>query len=144
MKYLNQLLRSPDSLGQLRLAVREISRLTNRIRAGLPDDLGRHVVGCAPRGDTVVVFAESASWASQLRYAQQQILQASREILGDRIRNVQFRIAPPQTAVDAPSTIPELSDSTRHLLRRTAEGINDDDLANALRRLGRCDDQDAD
>jgi hypothetical protein len=148
MKYLNQFLKRSDSLDRLRLSALQLATLTRRIRAALPGEFASHIVGCAPKtagtpgGDTLVVLVDSAAWASQLRYVQHDILSACRTALNDRIRNVQFKILPPE-APPPPSRTVTLSDTTRHLLQRSADGIADEALANALRRLGRRRDQDA-
>lgn len=136
MKDLRQFLVRSSALGRLGPAARTLSRLTEEIRSRLPAQLAAHVQGCAPRGDGVVILADSAAWASQLRYAQTEILSACREHLGGQVRQVRFKIVPADSPAGNPSR-PVLSPRSRELLRQTAEILSDKELAEALRKLGR-------
>src|SRR5690606_17730448 len=115
MKYLDQYLDKPGSLGHLHLATRKLNQLAGAVRKTLPAGSADHVVGCAvaPRG--VIVFADSAAWASQFRYLQQDILRACRQLLGEGCTQVQFRVLPPLPTPGNPSSS-SLNDDTRRLL----------------------------
>lgn len=140
MKFLNQFIQNGDPLDRLRSSAAKLAALTHRIRAVLPEETRMHVVGCAPRPGTVVVLADSAAWAAQLRYQQQAILAVCRETFGERVQQVRFKVLPPESPAGNPPA-PELTEKARSLLRGTASGIADDELAAALRRLS--GDQDA-
>ncbi len=143
MKPLDQFVQRNSALGRLRVGARQLEALTRRIRAVIPAEARDHVVGCAPRPGTVVVLADTAAWAAQLRYLQDDVLAACREQLGERIQRVQFKVLPPEPLAGKPPA-PDISKSTRHLLQGTASGIADNELAAALRRLSEPRDQDAD
>lgn len=143
MKNFSQFFQRNDALSRLRLTARQLTALTREIRAALPTESGSHIVGCAPRPGALVILTDSAAWASQLRYAQADILAICRRKLDADIRRVHFKVLPPEPAAPESPAV-EISDSSRDLLKRSATGIADDELAAALRRLSRRDDQDAD
>lgn len=43
-------------------------QLLNRVRASLPGNISAHAVGCVITNDRLLVFAESATWATRLRF----------------------------------------------------------------------------
>ena len=145
MKSLKQYVQKDSALDRLRISAAKLEALTRRIRATLPADARPHIAGCAPRPDTLVVLVDSAAWATQLRYLQDDVLAVCRQELGRRILRVQFKVmlsaAVPGSAGNPP--VPDLPENTRRLLRGAAAGIADDELAAALRRLSETG-QDAD
>lgn len=143
MKYLNQFVQGSDVLDRLRLGARQVAILTRDIRAAVPTEFAPHVVGCVPRKDVVVILVDAAAWATQLRYLQQELLATCRRVLGGHIRQIRFKILPPEPVEEKPSAA-ELSFATRHLLQSTADGIADDELAKALRLLAREENEDGD
>jgi hypothetical protein len=111
-----------DSRGQ--------SLLLENLLAQLPPSFRPHCKGVRPDGDTLVVFADSPVWATRLRYEAPRILPA----IG--FRNLRVRVTPPATAArPATKRAPALPASAAALLRETAAGVDDPDLAGALRRL---------
>jgi hypothetical protein len=48
--------------------------LAARVRKSLPGPEKEHVISASYRGDTLVVIADSAAWASHIRYAQAHLL----------------------------------------------------------------------
>lgn len=134
MKSFSQFINKAGSLDQIRRSARQLESLAKRIRAVLPDDAATHMVGCALQPGTVVVFCDNAVWAAQLRYSQPTILDACQQTFGTEIRRVQFKILPPEPLAGKPPA-PELTENSRRLLEQAANGIADDNLAEALRRL---------
>lgn len=144
MKPFSQFINKAGSLDQIRRSARQLELLAQRIRAVLPADAATHVVGCALQPGTAIVFCDNAAWAAQLRYSQPSILDACQQTFGNEIRRVQFRILPSEPLAGKPPA-PELTENSRRLLEQAANGIPDDDLAEALRRLSsNAPDQDAD
>lgn len=110
--------------------VRAQSLLLEKLLARLHPATRPHCMSARRDGDTLVVSADSAAWATRLRY------EAAR-ILGEMdARNLRVRVAPPPgeppRAVATPPTLPE---SAAAALRETAKGVTDPDLAAALLRL---------
>lgn len=102
----------------------------------LPPRLRQHVVLANVRGDTAVMVADSAAWATQLRYLQHAVLERLRERHDLPVRRLAVRIAParehPPPSTTAPVRLP--ASSARHLAA-LAEDEADPSLAAALRRL---------
>jgi hypothetical protein len=48
--------------------------LADRVRAALPGPEKEHVVSATYKEDTLTVLADSAAWATHIRYAQQDLL----------------------------------------------------------------------
>lgn len=144
MKPFSQFINKADSLNQIRRSARLLESLAQRIRAVLPGDAATHVVGCALQPGTVIVFCDNAAWAAQLRYSQTSILDACQQTFGNEIQRVQFKILPSEPLAGKPPA-PELTENSRRLLEQAANGIADDNLSAALRRLSsNAPDQDAD
>lgn len=132
--------RRPTSLGNLIFRhaplrrwmedIRGQSLLLENLLAQLPPDFRPHCAGARPDGDTLVVFADSPVWATRLRY------EAPRILPGVGFRNLRVRVTPPAVPSRGEARpAPALPAAAAALLRETAEGIADPDLAGALRRL---------
>jgi hypothetical protein len=110
--------------------VREQSALLEKLLAQLPPAFRPHCAGVRADGDTLVVFADSPGWATRLRYESPRILP------GVGFRNLRIRVTPPATAApQATRGTPTLPATAAALLRETAAGIADPDLADTLLRL---------
>jgi hypothetical protein len=48
--------------------------LADRVRGALPEPEKAHVISASYRATTLVILADSAAWASRIRYAQEQLL----------------------------------------------------------------------
>jgi len=57
-----------NDLSQLVDRAREAGELASVVRALLPEELGTHVTGAVLRDETVVILADSAAWASRIRF----------------------------------------------------------------------------
>jgi len=103
----------------------------------LPSPMREHVRLANIRGDTVVMVADSAAWATQLRYMQHAVLERLREHHEPAVHRFTVKIAlpgePPSTPPSPPARLPE--SSARHLAALAADET-DPSLAAALRRLG--------
>jgi hypothetical protein len=110
--------------------IRGQSLLLENLLSQLPPDCRPHCAGLRPDADTLTVFADSPVWATRLRYEVPRILPE----LG--FRNLRVRVVPPaSTAPPAVRKAPPLSAAAADLLRETAAGVADPELAAALLRL---------
>ncbi len=108
--------------------------LDGRLQALLPPELRGRCRVANVRDDVIIVHAESAAWATRLRYLAQGLAQ---QLLGEngrmRIRVQPFhasRFQPP-----TPTRTPRLSGRAARALREAAERVSDEALGRALRRL---------
>lgn len=106
------------------------SLLLEQLTLQLPSAIRSHCVGARLDGDTLVVLADSAAWATRLRYAVPRIM------VQFGARNLRVRVMPldsrPRKKVrDRPRMPPEAA----LMLAQTAESTEDPALAAVLRRL---------
>lgn len=139
--------RKPVSIGQIleRLGNSEQQRLARRSQAIgrleqvldplLPAELiGRVRVGNF-RDGLLILYVESAAYASILRF---QVPQIKRCLLQDgRIRpeRIQVRVLPGRAHLDKPTRQASMSAASAAALEGTARSLTDPDLADALARL---------
>ncbi|MBS3963898.1 MAG: DUF721 domain-containing protein [Methylomonas sp.] len=112
----------------------EQQRLSNRVRAVLPNNIAPHVVHCVPSANRLLIYAESASWASQIRFFQGEILAKIQASGQQNISTVQVRVLPPLASPRTPRKprLPSI-DNVRLLQHHAA--ASEDVLASALARL---------
>lgn len=126
-------------------ALRQLLRIT---RDAVPAPMRPHVLACAVRDRTLVVFTDTGAWGSQLRFIQPAILDALEQVTGHRLQQVRFKVQqadsdPATRAPDRSATQDrEISDRSRAVIESAAAGISDPQLADSLRRLARKGDQD--
>jgi hypothetical protein len=57
-----------NDLSQLVDRAREAGELASQVRGLLPEELSAHVTGAVLHEETVVILADSAAWASRIRF----------------------------------------------------------------------------
>ncbi len=125
-------------LGDLVARAWRLARATDCLRQGLPSPLGDHGRVAGFEGGTVVVQADSAAWASRLRFMTAEVIAAVSPVLG-RVDRVKVSVAsPPPAARPAPRREPpQLGPEPAQTLARAAASVNDPALREALHRLAR-------
>ncbi len=115
-----------------------LAHWTRAARACLPG-AGLHVVGVDL--DDLVLVTDSGPWATRLRYEQKPFLECFRRHTGLAVQRLRVRVRPGPTpapaTVSTAGTLPPLSADNARLLLATADGLADDRLATALKRLAR-------
>jgi hypothetical protein len=66
--------------------------LAERVRASLPGPEKGHVISASYRDDTLVVIADSAAWASHIRYAQAHLLDQLRAQGETQVTKVRVKV----------------------------------------------------
>jgi hypothetical protein len=113
-----------------------LAQYDERLRAHLPEPLDRHCVLANLRGNTAVLAADSAAWASRLRYLAPALLPRLVD-LGLAVTRIDVVVMPPRTPPAPPRRRPacppptETGDAMLALAARTP----DEALAGALYRL---------
>ena len=80
-------------LGEIVERARDFARLTEAIRAALPEDLREGLVAASIATDGgLVVFGRSPAWAAKLRYESETLIDAARAI-GEKVSNVKLRVS---------------------------------------------------
>lgn len=134
----NILAATNNGLQPLFIHAHRLQMLNRTLRGALGEPLGPHVSISNIREDTAIVSAESSAWLTQLKYLAPTVLHILQGQKGfESLRKVQFKVQPDsQTPEDTrPPRQASLSPSGANILNSAAEGIQDPDLAEALRRL---------
>jgi hypothetical protein len=110
--------------------IRAQTVLLEQVRERLPSALRPHCISARRDGDTLVVFADSAVWATRLRY------EVGRVLIPLSVRNLRVRVAPPSPEAQQPKKArPVLPASAAAVLAETAAYVADPALAASMMRL---------
>jgi len=112
-------------------------QLLRHIRNNLPHPLADHVIHCVLNEKRLVIYTDSAAWASQLRFHKDQILQAVCKARNEPLEKLQVRILTDQ--------ISEKRDQHRKanlpsaekigLIRKEGNNLRDSQLGRAFQKL---------
>lgn len=130
-----EILRRPrGKLGQIMAQADQLIQLSRIFHAYLPPYLRDHAVLVRLDPEAWEVRADSAAWATRLRYALPSIGQALGQQLAMTLPKPRIRVAP---VALSPQPRPRLTLTRRNaeLLEATARGLTDPRLGAALRRL---------
>ncbi len=113
-----------------------LMQLQRRLRDLLPSPLAEHCHVANARGRTIIVYVDSAAWATQLRFLSDQL---AKTLLGEGGGRLKVRVRPSSrpSAPRKTRPAPRLSPDNARLLRESAGAISDEALGRALRRLAR-------
>lgn len=134
------LLSAPGSvLGALTEQARGLARLNRAVGAELDSEIAPHCQVTGLRGGTLTIICDSAAWATRLRY-HGPALRDRLAAAGTPVSEVRVAVRPPlqpqmAPVPAAPAAPPRLAASAAESLRVAAGAVEDDDLAEALRRL---------
>ena len=124
-------------IGSVLQRARHLSRLAKAIRKRLPVDLAEHALVANTRGDRVIMIVESAAWATRLRFHPTGFLAGLESPEGQPLRRVEVKVRP-LSREPRPVRQPRIpSAAVGEELNSVADGIADEELAQALRRLAR-------
>jgi hypothetical protein len=141
--------KKPSSLGKLlserdpKLATlvaeaQRLEALRRRVVTCLPAEAAPHCLGADLKDGVLTLFLDSGAWNTFLHYRRQALLTALQQILGSTCLSLKFKVLPEPIPGVPPKPGPRtLSQETQRLLESTAGGMDDADLAAALRRLAR-------
>ena len=131
-----RLRQSTGVLGRLVAKADEMNRLSRLFRAYLPPHLHDHAVLIRLDQEAWEVRADSASWATRLRYALPNIRPLLSEHLGVALPKPRIYVAPATAPPPPPQRLRlTLTQRNAELLEATARSLPDARLGAALRRL---------
>ncbi|MGZ8217163.1 DciA family protein [Methylomagnum sp.] len=128
-----------DILASLGSQLAEQNRLLQAVQACLPEFLASHCRHCVPKGERLLIYADTPAFASQLRFYGPSLLARLEEITGRRFREFQVRnllsvMAPPKSK-PPPALQPPTSRAVKTL--RDGAANSPDEIGEALLRLSR-------
>jgi hypothetical protein len=138
MRTIDELIETNPALRQLGAALAHRDELLRRVRRALPRDIAPHCVAAELDGAALRLLADSGGWATRLRYLTRDLREALRaESLV--VSAVEVRVLPPDARTEraAGERAPIRSEGAATCLEQAADGIGDDALRAAMRRLGR-------
>lgn len=108
------------------------------VRGALSEDMAKHAVHCVASGSCLLLYSDSASWASQIRFFNRAILDKIHAAGQLHIVRLQVRIVPPQAEPDRPKRGARLPSAENiGLICDQANRADEQDvLGAALARLG--------
>lgn len=112
-------------------------KILDRVREILSEPLAQHVLHCVKNDKNLLIYTDSAAWASQIRFYKNAILTAVATMNGSEAENMQIRILkdqfePKQRTVEKPQ-IP--SPENILLIQNQSENVADKELQRALQKL---------
>ena len=93
MRLISDLLESTDKLSRICNHIEKLSRLQTKLRDYLEPPLNKHVIIADYQQKTLVFHADSAAWATKLRYRTPEILRLFRDDLPG-IRTIRIKNPP--------------------------------------------------
>ena len=123
---------SSDTLSQLCDHIQKLNSLQTKLRDHLEPPLKEHVIIADYRQKTLIFHADSAAWATKLRYRAPEILKLFRDDLPD-LRSIRTKSLPIETAtVQKTRVAAKASASTVAAMRQVADRITDPPLRAVL------------
>jgi hypothetical protein len=125
-------------LDALQSRLNQQQSLLRGIRSELPLSLANHVLHCVVNEKKLLLYTDSAVWASQLRFLKQEILQAASKVQQAPLDKLHIRILADQIN-ESPRTTGRKanlpSEEKIAMIRDQANNIQDSQLGQALQRL---------
>lgn len=131
------LCRQQGTLGELMAQANRLIRLGQIFRAYLPPHLHDHAVLIRLDQDGWIVHADSASWATRLRYALHNIRDVLGQQLGFSLPKPHVRVVPVEPSPSPRRPRLTLTARNAKLLEATARNLSDERLSAALRQLAK-------
>lgn len=138
LRRLDQCVRE-EALAAVYRRARRLAMLHTRLAAVLPAETRAHFLGISEQPRYCILFADSAAWATRLRYQAPALEKAAFDALGVR-PVLRFRVLAPNAVSPLPASrmrSPWLPESVVETLEASARTVDDEELAAALRRLAR-------
>ncbi len=112
--------------------------LLNIVRTALPADIAPHAVHCVTSGSQMLLYCDSANWASQIRFFNRAVLDKLYADGHPYVVRLQVRIVPPMVEPIRPKRTPRLpsAENVGLIAQQFKSADEQDVLAAALTRLG--------
>lgn len=117
--------------------IEQQKQVLQHIRAVLPEPLAKHALHCLIKEKKLLVYTDSAVWASQLRFYNNIILASIAQAIGKPVEMMQIKIITMQTGVSLypkrTANIPSME--TIEIIQSHSLTVSDDQLQQALLKL---------
>ncbi|ESS72020.1 hypothetical protein MGMO_77c00330 [Methyloglobulus morosus KoM1] len=127
------------TIAQLCLQINQQLAVLGRIRAALPKELAIHALHCVCNNKKLIIYTDSANWASQLRFYGETILAAFESTAAKPVTLLQIKIidglVPEKTSPKNKALIP--NENVAYEIRRLSLRTTDTELSQALDKLSK-------
>jgi len=117
--------------------IEQQQRILKQLKEVLPENLAKHTKHCLIKDHKLLVYTDSAIWASQLRFYNSAILASIQSLVKTPIENLQIKIISRTTGLTVTTqrkaNLPSLE--SIDLIRKHSLSISDDKLSVALLKL---------
>lgn len=135
---ISRILHQKDSkLRELTARAHELRKLEAALKRYLPASLAAHVELANLRGQVLILSADSAAWATRLRYHRKALIARLSEESGAPVRDMRIKVSPRARLLrEVAPPQPPGPGARKHMLN-AADQIADPELAGAMRKLAR-------
>ena len=134
MSSVSDILASSGKLSQLRDHIQKLDSLQTKLRDYPGPPLNKHVIVADYRQKTLIFHADSAAWATKLRYLTPELLRLFRDDLPG-LRSIRIKNLPVETTVQKTRRAARASPDTVDAIRQVADRITDSPLRSVLLRI---------
>ncbi len=137
-KFKPALSHSNRAIASLMLQVDRQKKILGIVRSVLPEPLAKQVKCCLVKDRKLLLYTESAAWASQLRFYSQALEEMTRSKCGETVEATKVRITHSIKAPDSEPLEPKIpSLENIGLIRENVENASDSPLKASLLKLGK-------
>ncbi|HFC91686.1 MAG TPA: DUF721 domain-containing protein [Leucothrix mucor] len=124
---------------QIELHLGELNKLSDSVASLLQIDRNIHTLWVSIKRNKLLLMTDDSSFATQLRFQQALIQQHINQKLLTKVKEVKIKViaAKPQAYEQVKEKCFRISSQTAKVLSYIAEDIDDKELRESLRRLGR-------
>ncbi len=125
-----------SSTKKLIRAAERHGNITKKIQSYLPADFAEHCEFGSIRGSSIILFADSAVWATRLRFHSSDLLRYINSEYKYSLSSIKFKIMPVRGKRKKPKPQPFHMDSSNiKSIRQLASAIKHEGLSDSLERL---------
>lgn len=124
--------------GRLRRQAQQLQGVLSALKSTLPEDCQPHLQVGGIRDNQLVILTDSAVWQTRLRLYSHSMLESVHQHTELRLSRLIIKVSPPRRSppqVEQPKRL--LSHNSADIIEKTAQGINDPELRNALEKLAK-------
>lgn len=134
----HNLLRGDQSINRLLSTIKRQQELLSQVRSALPEPLRAHCLHLVVKEEEILIYTDASVWAHRMTFASRKI----KNLLPDtqRVTRVRLKVLPllatpkSKTRLQRPQPVSEVN---QRLIQQLADGISDNDLSAALKRLAK-------
>ncbi len=126
----------PNNTSKLIAAAKKHKEITNKIRSYLPVELAEHCEFGSIKGSSMIIFADSAAWATRLRFHSNELVRYINKEYKYSLTAIKFKITPAKGKPKKPKPEPfHIDKENISNIRQLSSSVKNKALGDALARL---------